>query len=147
MFFFLIKAPRFWKSCLGARYSCFSISIVVVASEEHMISAIWELSAKNRLWISMYDVNPTINTEVPTSFQLLGICYIHNRGLHLILLYANVFPSPLLRILRNQWETCITFYVNDLNTRISELCLQGWVCSLLSLSVPLKSSLSVNLLY
>lgn len=40
MFFFLIKALSVWKSCLGARYPDFNISIVVVAGDERMISAI-----------------------------------------------------------------------------------------------------------
>lgn len=47
MFFFLIKDLSIWKSCLGARYPGFNISIVVVSRQEHMISAIWELDPKN----------------------------------------------------------------------------------------------------
>lgn len=40
MFFCLIKPLAIWKSSLGARYLHLNTSIVTVANEEHVISAI-----------------------------------------------------------------------------------------------------------
>lgn len=40
MFLFLVEALSIWKSCLGARYPAFNVSIVVIAGKEDTISAI-----------------------------------------------------------------------------------------------------------
>lgn len=79
MLLFLIEALSIWKSCLGARYPGFHVSIVVVAGEEDTISAIWELAAKNLVLNSSHDVNPTANTQVPTNFLWLGMHYLCDR--------------------------------------------------------------------
>lgn len=47
MFLSLIEGLSIWKSFPGARYPGFNVSIVVVAGKEDIISAIWELAAKN----------------------------------------------------------------------------------------------------
>lgn len=140
MFLFLIEALSIWKSCLGARYPAFNVSIVVIAGKEDTISAIWELPAKNLALNLLTWCKPHSKHSSTYKLPVTGHTLPLWQGLLLVLLNIDISSNLLMRIIGNHCEVFIIFNVEYLIHSVWESCLVCchcllWIQTFLSLPV------------